>query len=134
MRYDDWQTRFWNAMDEARSTAFEWGQHDCALFATKMADAICDSQYTQRAREAFNWQDARSAAEITRDGMKDAVETVLGEMQPWTRMCQGDIVLILDDEGRESLSIHDGCQLIGPDEVGVKVIPFRCAQGGWKVE
>jgi hypothetical protein len=134
MRYEDWQTKFWVAMEEARTAHFEWGSHDCVLFAAKMADAISDSGYVGKARAAFTWTDMRSAIQLLGDGLQPQVESVLGEMQRWQRLSQGDIVLIADDDGRESLAIHDGCQLLGPDEIGYKVIPFRCAKGGWKVD
>lgn len=134
MRYADWQDRFWASMNEAKQTPFKWGEHDCVLFAAKMADAISNSGYVSRAREAFTWTDVKEAIALTGGGLRPLVESVMGPAVRWTQLCAGDIVLILDDEGRESLAIHDGSQIVGPDAVGVKVIPFRCAQGGWKVD
>lgn len=134
MKREAWQDLFWGAIDEARCAQFVWGEHDCVLFAAKVADAISDSGYLDRAKTAFSWNDVRSALELTRDGLQPLVESVLGPMMPWVRLSQGDIVLIVDDAGREALAVHDGCQLIGPADAGIKVIPFRCALGGWKVE
>lgn len=134
MRPEGWQDRFWEAMDEAREADFEWGSHDCVLFAAKMARAISDRDYVADARAAFAWSSASEALELTRGGLQALIESVLGPMGPWTRLSQGDLVLILDDEGRESLVVHDGCQFIGVAEHGVKPIPMRCAVGGWKVQ
>lgn len=134
MRPEDWQDRFWEAMDEAQETSFEWGVHDCVLFSCKMATAIGDRNYVEDARAAFSWSSASEALELTREGLQALIESVLGPMEPWTRLGHGDLVLVLDDAGRESLVIHDGCQLIGVAQHGVRPIPMRCAKGGWKVE
>lgn len=134
MKYPDWQERFWAAVNDACTKKFDWGTHDCVLFAAKIADAISDSGYMEMAKQSFTWTDMRGAVDITRNGLRPLVVSVLGEMRPWTVLTQGDIALVLDDEGRESLAIHDGCQVIGPAEVGVRTIPFRCVKGGWKVD
>lgn len=134
MKVDGWQDKFWAAMDEARRTPFEWGENDCVLFAARMATAISDRDYLSEARSAFAWSSVREAAVLTANGLRGHVESVLGPMQPWTTLGQGDLVLIRDDEGRESLVVHDGCQLIGKHERGIQPIPMRCALGGWKVQ
>lgn len=134
MRYEGWQCKFWEQMEASRTAKFEWGSHDCVLFAAKMADAISDSGYMKKANASFKWSDARAAIDLTRDGLRPLVESVLGPMCSWTRLSQGDIALVVDDGGRESLAIHDGCCLIGPSDIGVKVIPFRYATGGWRVD
>jgi hypothetical protein len=134
MRYEDWQNRFWTAMDESSRHPLVWGEQDCVLFGAKMADAISDGGYTERARTAFAWTNERDAVELIRNGLQPLVESVLGEMQPWVRLSQGDLVLVVDDKQRESIAVHDGCQIIGKSATGVHPIPFRCVKGGWKVE
>jgi hypothetical protein len=135
MKYEDWQARFWRAMEESSGQPLVWGEQDCVLFGAKMADAISDGKYTERARAAFAWSNEREAVELIRGGgLRALIESVLGEMQPWTRLAHGDLVLVVDDKQRESLAVHDGCQIIGKSASGVQRIPFRCVQGGWKVD
>jgi len=134
MKVEGWQDRFWVAVDEARQTPFEWGVNDCVLFAAKVATSISDRDYVSDARMAFQWSSAADAATLIQNGLRGPVESVLGPMQPWTTLSQGDLVLILDDEGRECLAVHDGCQLIGKHQLGIRPIPMRCALGGWRVE
>lgn len=134
MRYDNWQDRFWRAMDESSKQPLVWGEQDCVLFAANMADAISNARFIERARAAFCWSNERDAVGLTRDGLRPLIESVLGEMQPWTHLSQGDLVLVVDDKQRESLAVHDGCQIIGKSATGVQPIPFRCAKGGWKVD
>lgn len=134
MRYPDWQKRFWAAMNEQRSSPFVWGANDCVLFAASMADAVSDSDYVSRAKQAFAWTDARQAAALIGGGqLQPLVEVVLGPMLPWPRLYWGDIALVLDEKARHSLAVHDGSQFIGKTDVGVQPIPFEYVQGGWHV-
>lgn len=134
MRYDDWQNRFWHAMEESSRQPLVWGEQDCVLFGAKMADAISDGKFTERARAAFTWNNERDAVALIRKGLQPLIESVMGELQPWTKLSQGDLVLVLDDKERQSIAVHDGCQVIGKSAGGVQTIPFRYVKGGWKVE
>lgn len=121
-------------MDAQRSSPFVWGANDCVLFAASMADAISDSGYVQRAKDAFAWTDAKQAAALIGGGqLKQLVEVVLGPLLPWPRLYWGDIALVLDEQERYSLAIHDGTQFVGKTENGVQSIPFHYVQGGWHV-
>jgi hypothetical protein len=134
MRYPDWQNRFWKEMEVASRLPLVWGESDCILFAAKMADAISDGEFTKRAKEAFAWRNEREALQLMRGGLQPLIESVLGQLQPWTSLSQGDIVLVIDDKGRECAAIHDGCQIIGKAAHGIQTIPFRCVKGGWRVD
>lgn len=121
-------------MDAQRSSPFVWGANDCVLFAASMADAISDSGYVQRAKDAFAWTDAKQAAALIGGGqLKQLVEVVLGPLLPWPRLYWGDIALVLDEQERYSLAIHDGTQFVGKTKNGVQSIPFHYVQGGWHV-
>lgn len=134
MRYPDWQARFWLQMAHQRSQRFVWGERDCALFAATVADAVSDAEYVARAKKAFAWTSAREAAALlVTVSLKSLVETVLGPMQPRARLGMADIALVVDNDGRESLAIHDGAIIIGPADFGVQQIPFGYVKGGWHV-
>lgn len=120
-------------MEAQRKEPFAWGKRDCVLSAARMADAISDGKHVERAIAAFRWSNEREAIALIKEGLKPLVETVMGPMVPWPKLCMGDIALVVDDDGRESLGSHDGAQIIGPDSVGIRVIPFRCVKGGWHV-
>lgn len=134
MRFPDWQNRFWKAIELERNRPLIWGESDCILFAARMADAISDGDFTSRARSAFSWHDEREALALTRNGLRQLIESVLGEMQSWTLLSQGDIVLVVDEKGRESAAVHDGCQVIGKAANGIQQIPFSYVRGGWRIE
>lgn len=134
MRHKKWQEKFWAAVERERLLPFEYGRCDCVLFAARIADAISDGGYERRAREAFKWSNEREALRLMARGLQSLVESVMGPMIPWTRLRMGDIALIVDDEGNECIAVHDGTQFIGKVDRGIRVIPFRCVKGGWRVE
>lgn len=134
MRYSDWQQRFWKALDARRTENFSYGVYDCVLFAAAMADSISDANYAKRATQAFRWRNSRDALRLIEGKeLRELIEVVMGPIERWQYMSMGDMVLINDEAQQQSLCIHDGCQLIGPDQVGFKVIPMRYAIGGWRV-
>jgi hypothetical protein len=133
LRYPDWQRRFWAEIYAQRKEPFVWGTRDCVLSAARIADSISDVGYARKAMASFQWANERDAVVLIRSGIRQPVESVMGPMIRWTQLCMGDIALIVDDDDRESLGIHDGAQVIGPDAIGFKVIPFRCVKGGWHV-
>jgi hypothetical protein len=134
MKYRDWQARFWAEMERQRVAPFVWGERDCVLFAARMADAVSDACYAERAKTAFAWTNVKEAAALLNSAtLKAMTENVLGTVIPRVKLKQGDIALVLDDKGRESLAIHDGVQVLGAVDPGVQVIPFRYVIGGWHV-
>lgn len=137
MRPLDWQMGFWAAMDRHMKLDFVWGERDCVLFAADIADSITlDGRYVERACAAFDWDGIMSATKLlSGTTLRALVETVLGPAVPWVQCCHGDIVLVIDEDGRECLTVHDGTQLIGPrpNNIGVQAVPFRYAQCGWRI-
>lgn len=134
MRYADWPKRFWAEIDRQRVAPFVWGERDCILFAATVGDAVSDDRYVERTKAAFTWTNAREAAALLASTpLQSLIETVLGPMKPASRLGMADFALVLDDEGRQSIAVHDGCIVIGAVEVGVQRIPFNYVQGGWHV-
>lgn len=135
MRHDDWQKRFWAAMEAARNTPFEWGKFDCILCFASVADAISiNGAYVDRARSAFAWTDEREALRLlSTDSLESLISTVMGPMVSWPRLSMGDFVLV-NYEGHEALGMHDGAQLMARTvDSPMQALPWRYAMGGWKV-
>jgi hypothetical protein len=139
MRHEDWQRRFWDALKEMDGQPFKYGSHDCILFGARMADVITvDGRYEERAREQFSWFSAKDALTILAEfDLKDCIEQVLGPMQRWQFLQQGDLILLLHDSGRgpeQVLGVHDGVQVMAPREVGIGPLWWSEALGGWRIE
>ncbi len=133
MRHVDWQDKFWVALTAQTPLPFEYGVCDCVLFAARMADAISiDGQYVQRARDMFEWSDGVSAAKLLETPLQELVEHVLGPMQSWVRLGQGDLLLCDSPEGH-IMAVHDGTTPVGKAHRRLTVLSMSQVLGGWRV-
>lgn len=134
MRKENWQPLFWEMIDGSLNKSFEWGAHDCVTFAMSCIDAIrTESLSADVAREFGVWESAQDAAKAIGSDLDACVRRILGEPVQWARLEQGDVALAIDDEGREFVCVHDGCQFIAPDKVGLQRVPFALVKHGWRI-
>ena len=62
MRFEDWPVRLAKYIEESRNKPFQWGEHDCAIFAAGAVKAITGidpaAEYrgqSESARESYAW-------------------------------------------------------------------------------
>lgn len=136
MRKERWQPLMWEAIEAARVRSFEWGTHDCVLCAAKIADAISDGNYVERARHSFSWaNEAEAQALLSDNTLQQLVESVLGPIQRWTALGQGDLLLVQISDDHTALGIHDGTQaVVAGLDGGIVVRRMAHVLGGWRVE
>lgn len=134
MRVENWQQRFWDALRDAHGRKFQWGEHDCVLFAARMVDTITGSELVRRIQTLHPYQDAKSAAEHIKSagGLRAIVTSYLGEPVPPAHLSTGDVVLF-DQLGHETLGIHDGVNVIGPGLSKLERVSHAAVVCGWKV-
>lgn len=53
-RLPDWEKRLAAHVDDAMVRSFEWGQHDCALFAAGAVDAMCGTAIADEFRGEYD--------------------------------------------------------------------------------
>lgn len=129
------QKAFWSEIESARTRRFEWGSFDCCTFAIRCAIAFTgDTSIETRVRELLGeWKDAREALQAHGGDLRGAVSKILGEPVPWTRLTLGSIALIVDDEGRDVVAVHDGVQLLVPVAIGLRPVSPARAVCGWRL-
>ena len=97
-RLPDWDIRLRALIDVARSTAFEWGAHDCCTFACRDVEAITG------ALPAIppEWADEETAAALlAARSIEDRFSDVFGlPLDGWRRGRRGDLALIDTTGGR----------------------------------
>ena len=98
-RATDWAERLQQAIDAARDCTFEWGRHDCALWAADVVFAQTGVDYAARFRGRY-----RSAAGAQRQickygGLAVIVTRALGEPVPALQARRGDVVIMSTDQG-----------------------------------
>lgn len=136
MRYPDWQMRYDVAIRAASDVTFEWGVHDCVTFAANVYDAVCDGDAALRMRDQFFWSGPVSAARMLKElgGLRSACERILGPAdEAWLKLGKGDLIIAINPDGEEILTVHDGYKLLAPGPVGLIGLPLRTALCGWSV-
>ena len=121
-----------HALIAARMAApFDWGTHDCCLFA---ADAVLAQTGEDPAAEfRGTYADAREAMELlTELGGLSAVAARAGEFIPALCAQVGDIGLV-EHEGRELLAVCAGPVWLVPAEQGLAALPIDSATSAWRV-
>jgi len=139
MRLPDWQARFWANIDAARQTPFQWGTHDCVMWATSSIDAVLGTDYVAQARIQYPYASEDEAAALMAQygGITGLVQSFLGDPVNWGQLSMGDVVLvgpIPQVTATEMLCVHDGVQLLGTAAKGVLEAPLAYAVHGWKIE
>lgn len=104
-RRDDWVSRLHEFLDERKHADFEYGSHDCALFACDAVEAMCGQDPGEwfRGKYENNIGASRCIQEFTNGGdLRDTLERV-GEEAQWDRVeeafAQRGDVAALENEG-----------------------------------
>lgn len=132
MKRYDWTRRLYDVIEAHKDTTFGWGQHDCCLFAARCVDAMCDTEY--EAGLQAEYQDEHSAMKYIGSfgSIKSAVDSWLGEPQNLNFTQRGDVVLF-DNDGRETLGICLGRDIVSTGEMGLVSISMSYALYSWAV-
>lgn len=128
----EWLTRL-NALVRSRmSTPFEWGVHDCCLWAADCAQAINGTDHAAAYRGTYS-----SAAEAMRLvqqlGGMEALGAMAGPECPPMCACVGDVGLVADPEGRELLGVCMGTVWLVPTAAGLGALPLDVGVKAWRV-
>lgn len=133
MRRHDWPERLAEFIEARRHAPFAWGLNDCASFA---ADAAAEQRWDDPLAELRN--DRRGALAALRyeheiGGMRAALTRALGEPKAVTLACRGDVLLFVNDEGRDTLAVCLGEQMAGPGVERLAFAPLPSDAAAWSV-
>lgn len=93
MRREDWPQRLDAALGAAKARHFEWGAHDCALFALGVAQALTGIDYGAPWRGAYA-SEAEAGNILAAGGGLEAMVSALGfQPMPVNLAQRGDLVL-----------------------------------------
>ena len=129
-RLPDWQARLGALLETRSRKPFEWGLHDCCLFA---ADAVHATVGVDPAADLRTYSDAKGAAKVlqTLGGVAKIGDDHLGAVQPVLMARVGDTGLVQID-GRDCLAVCNGDTWLGPGEDGLVALPLRAAIRAWR--
>jgi hypothetical protein len=133
-RLFDWEDRLSIYLDNCSDISFQWGEHDCVLFAATCIEKMCGIDIAKEYRGSYS--DARGAAEALRTYGKGtiiaSVTDIFGKSRHQSMAKRGDIV-----EYKNCLGICVGnwCWFIGENEgqSGLHALPTKDVSKCWHV-
>ena len=132
MRLHTWPTRY-AALCSARMNApFEWGVHDCCLWAADAVEALTGVDYAAAWRGTYS--SAAGAARLVAElgGIRAIATGALGDAVAPLLAGLGDLVLI-DQGGREMLGVCNGAEALVVGPAGLEAVSMPSALAAWKV-
>lgn len=130
-----WELRLIEHIKASRSIPFAWGSHDCALWAAKTYDVLCETRLVETLAPTYTTAEG-AVAFMSEHGwttLADTAEEVTGyaPLTYATEAWRGDLLFIptiISDQTPwvgGALLICDGVSVLGPDTEGLRSLPFR---------
>jgi len=135
-RREDWPSRLAAALEAARDKPFQWGVHDCGLFAADCVLAMTDVDPAAMYRGQYS--DEAGAVEtmylLSNGGLRAAWTKALGPAMNNVRMARrGDVALVSVDGAEEITGVVVGSRVACLARDGLVMIPSRCVVAAWAV-
>ncbi|MEG3640685.1 DUF6950 family protein [Magnetococcus sp. PR-3] len=129
-RFKDWPNRLEAYLHARNNTPFEWGFHDCVVFACGAVEVLTGVQITLPI-----YADAKEAVVAIKahGGLMMAVNKALPDRQvPPFNAQRGDIVLYMQGPW-PTLGVCAGRVVFTPSEEGLRGVPLERAICAWRV-
>lgn len=134
MREHGWDVRLFDYIESHRNTPFDWGVHDCCLFAAGGVQAITGKDFAADLRGYKSQQEAYAI--VARYGSIEAMVTSLLGVQPIHPAFaqRGDPMVGLHPEtGQEALGVCVGVHWAVPGASGLVFPRLADARFAWRV-
>lgn len=127
-----WFQRLDSLIRDRMSTPFAWGTHDCVLWAADAVHAL--SLVDPAAGYRGTYSTAVEAARLLRDlgGLQALADRAGVPVAPLGAL-PGDVGLVHDEQGRESLAVRHASGWLVPGAAGLALLPTSAASQAWSV-
>lgn len=131
-RRNDWPEQLDALLRSRAATPFEWGQHDCCLFAADVVLALTghDPMATLRGRYSNQREAMRLLDSL--GGYEAAITRLLGPRTSSMLVTVGDQLLI-HNAGRPLLAVCNGIGAVAPTPTGLLVLPVVDVICAWRI-
>jgi len=120
-------------LDTVRTTPFQWGEHDCAMFVAKAVDAMRGTRWANRVR-GLGCRSARDYRAMLRDGATMRALTVAELGEPVNEEIERGDVLLLRNHGRQLLAIAAPPVALAVSTAdGVTALPLTDVLATWRI-
>lgn len=99
MRVDDWPTALFELVEEYRFKDFQWGEHDCCLFAADCCIAVCGKDPAESYRGKYTTEIGAKRALKQQHGSVEAAFDACFARVDANLAQRGDVVLFDGDLG-----------------------------------
>jgi hypothetical protein len=134
MRVEGWDVALGQFVSSRLDTPFEWGNHDCCLFAADAAQVVTGRDFAAEVRGTYTSE--RSAARKIKEwgGLDKYVSSLLGDPIPSRTAKRGDVVMMHQDGQLPALGVCMGAKaaFAGPD--GITWLPMADSMQCWEVK
>jgi hypothetical protein len=133
VRIEGWETALYDAVEEARVRPFEWGVHDCALFAASVVERLtgCDIAKPYR---GYKTERGALARIVKAGGMEAMATKALGGPIDIRRARRGDFVLV--EAGQPwpgAFAIVRDTRAAAAGKGGLTFVPMKFWRMAWRV-
>jgi len=142
MRFDDWQKKLGEVIRAAAGKPFEWGNHDCALFACNAVLAMTGEDPAKSFRGKYKTKRGAYGAlkRFAGGGLKETFRKLAKqfgfiELDNAAFAKRGDVVLIGTPDG-DALAVVDltGRHCLVVSEKGLITKPLSLATIAWTID
>jgi hypothetical protein len=124
----DWVSRLFSVFNKYQKEQFQFGAHDCGMFAARCIDSMTDSNW----EETLTYKGKRGAARLLRHegGLEALVTRRFGEPVLGHMARRGDICLI----NKHTLGVCRGPEIVVCSENSLETYPLSRALKHWRIE
>lgn len=135
VRYHDWRTRLSAYLHEVAPASFEWGRHDCALFAAGAVEAMTGHDFAAEYRGRYKTL-IGGLRHLKKAGFSDHADlaaSIFSEVAP-AHAHVGDLAAI-QIEGGIALGVVQGSRIyvLRPDRSGIGTVDLLDAERAFHV-
>jgi hypothetical protein len=136
-RKPDWAKHLLAEIQAASDRPFSWGEHDCALFACNVVNAMTGTDPAREFRGKYNTKAGSARLSISYGGIGKLAEAIAlqcgaPEIKPSLAQ-RGDVCLIDLGDGDEVIGVCLGDKVASSTTVGLAFLPFRLVTRAWGV-
>jgi hypothetical protein len=133
MRRVDWLAQLLARISASQETPFEYGSHDCCMFAAKCVDSMMDSKLTEHLSLAYQNKLSATRFLASFESLEDAVTAHLGApLQKTALASRGDVVMFQDGDSF-AIGVCLGADFVAAGVVGVVYHTMHRAMRAWRV-
>lgn len=130
-RKEDWHDRMWAMLDTLADSSFEYGKIDCCIFAAKLVDSMCETEYEKELVKHYQDENTAKAYIEVSGGLEEAVSSYLGQSKQGKPQ-RGDVVMFAGELG-QTLGICVGSTIASISSDGVVFVPRNLTICYWTI-